>query len=405
VTPPPAVLRVVRHPALRRGREILLATDDETLELQAAICRIPAPSGQEGRRAAFVAQRLRALGLQDVRLDEVGNVVARWGGTSSGAVVVAAHLDTVFGPDVDLAVQRNGSRMVGPGISDNARGLVGLLALARATSETGWETERPIVFAATVGEEGEGNLRGVHYLLGPQGVSAAAVIALDGAGLDRVVHRALGSRRFRVTYQGPGGHSWAAYGVPNPAHAIGRFTAGVAELPRPLKPRSSCSVVRFQGGTGITSIPALAWAEVDARSEDAGALEALQTGLRALASDALQTENRRRAQGTPSLELAIEMIGERPAGATASTDPLVRAAVDATRAVGRGPELAAASTDANVAIALGIPAIALGAGGMAGNTHLPTEWYDNAGGPEGLFRVLLVLAAAAGLRTPGSSER
>lgn len=386
------------HAALRRGREILLATDDDTLDLQGTICQIPAPSGAEGPRAEFVAQRLRSLGLEGVHLDRAGNVLARWGRTDGEAVVVAAHLDTVFGAEVDLTVRRNGSRLVAPGISDNARGLVGLLALARAASQAGWDTERPIVFAATVGEEGEGNLRGAKYLLGPGGVTAAALIALDGAGLDRVVHRALGARRLRVTYRGPGGHSWAAYGVPNPAHAVGRFAAGVSERPRPSKSRSACSVVRLHGGTSLNSIPALAWAEVDARSEDTGVLCAIEADLRTLASDALDTENRRRARGTPPLELSVETIGDRPAGATPGSDPLVRAAVEATRAVGREPELSAASTDANVPMARGIPAIALGAGGMAGDTHLPTEWYDNTDGPLGLVRALLVLAAAAGLR-------
>ncbi|MBI2404233.1 MAG: M20/M25/M40 family metallo-hydrolase [Gemmatimonadetes bacterium] len=398
MTPPSAVSALTHHPALRRSREILLATDDEALDLQATICQIPAPSGAEARRAEFVARHLRGLRLEPVHLDGAGNVVARWGGTEGGAVVVAAHLDTVFGAEVDLTVHRNGSRLVGPGISDNARGLVGLLALARAVAEAGWDTERPVVFAATVGEEGEGDLRGARYLFGPDGVTAAAVIALDGAGLDRVMHRALGSRRFRVSYRGPGGHSWAAYGVPNPAHAVGRFVAGVAERPRPPKPSNACSVVRLHGGTGLNSIPAMAWAEVDTRSEDPRELDTIETTLRTLASEALETENRRRAGGTAPLELAVEMIGDRPAGATPRDDPLVCAAVDATRAIGREPELAAASTDANVPIALGIPAIALGAGGMAGNTHLPTEWYDNTGGPDGLFRALLVLAAAAGLR-------
>lgn len=396
VTRQPSAL--ASHPALRRGREALLATDHATLEQQAAICRIPAPSGQEAPRAAFVAQQLGALGLAHVRLDAAGNVVAHRGGKTGAGVVLAAHLDTVFSADVDLTVHRNGSRLVGPGISDNARGLAGLLAIARAVSEARWVTERPLVFAATVGEEGEGNLRGARHLLGPQGVAAAAFVALDGSGWDRVVHRALGSRRFRVTYRGPGGHSWAAYGVPNPAHAVGRFAAGIAELPHPPGPRSACSVVRLQGGTSLNSIPPLAWAEVDARSEAPGSLEAMEAALRAVASDVCDTENRRRAPRTGMLELAIELIGERPAGATPSSDHLVCAAVDATRAIGRDAELAAASTDANAAIALGIPAIALGAGGTAGNIHLTTEWYENTGGPEGLFRVLLVLAAAAGLR-------
>ncbi len=397
-----AITALSDHPSVRRGREILVATDDETVALQTTICRIPAPTGAEGPRAELVAQRMRSLGLTEVRLDQAGNVVGRWGGRAGengGAVVIAAHLDTVFGPEVDLSVQRTGSRLMAPGISDNARGLSGLLALARAVIGAGWTTDRPIVFAATVGEEGAGDLKGARHLLGPEGgVTAAAVIALDGAGLDRVVHRALGSRRFRVTYRGPGGHSWAAYGVANAAHALGRFAAGLPELPRPSKTRTACSVVRMEAGTGLNSIPAAAWAEVDSRSEDRSALDTVEAGLRALAADALETENRRRTRGTTPLTLTIETIGDRPAGATPPTDPLVQAAIQATRAVGGSPELSAASTDANVAIARGLPAIALGAGGTAGDTHLTTEWYDNTGGPEGLVRALLVLAAAAGLR-------
>lgn len=393
--PPQAASSIGQHPAIRRVRETLFATDQETLDLQVAICRIPAPTGNEGRRAEFMKERLAALGYA-AGLDSAGNVVARWGDAGGGAVAVVAHLDTVFGPDVQLTVQRNGSRLTGPGISDNARGLAALLALARAVRESGWQANRPLVFAATVGEEGEGNLKGARHLFGPGGVRAAAVIALDGAGLDRVVHRALGSRRFRVSYRGPGGHSWAAYGVPNPAHAVGRCAAGIADLRPPH--RSACSVVRLVGGTGLNSIPALACAEVDARGEDPGALSSLEADLRRLAAGALEAENRGRAQGTAALELAVEVIGDRPAGLTPKSDPLVCAAMEATRAIGREPELAAASTDANAAIACAIPAIALGAGGTAGNTHTEAEWYDNTGGADGLWRALLVLAAAAGLR-------
>ncbi len=390
------------RPALRRAREILLATDAQTVELQTTICRVPAPTGSEGERAQLVAQHMRAMGLAQVRVDDAGNVVGRWGGgagANGGAVLIAAHLDTVFGPDVDLTVRRDGPRLLAPGISDNARGLAGLLALAQAVTGAGWTTQRPIVFVATVGEEGAGDLKGARHLLRPDGgLRAEAVIALDGAGLNRVVHRALGSRRFRVTYRGPGGHSWSAYGVANAAHALGRFTAGVPELPWASAPRTACSVVRMEAGTGLNSIPAVAWAQLDTRSEDRDALNALETALRALAAKALDTENARRTAGTAPLTVNVEVIGDRPAGATPPDHPLVQAAVDATRAVGASPELSVASTDANVAIAQGIPAIALGAGGTAGDTHLPTEWYDNMGGPEGLYRALLVLAAAAELR-------
>ena len=201
-----------------------------------------------------------------------------------------------------------------------------------------------------------------------------------------------------MTFTGPGGHSWAAYGVANPAHAAGRFAASLPDLPRPTRPKSACSAVHVQGGTGLNSIPQTVLVDVDARSEDAAVLQTLDAGLRELAARAAGEENRRRTPGTAPLRVAIDVIGDRPPGATPETDALVTAAVQATRAVGGEPELAAASTDANVPIALGIPGIALGAGGQAGDTHLPTEWYDNTGGPEGLLRALLVLAAAAGLR-------
>jgi tripeptide aminopeptidase len=380
-----------------RAQELLVAGDAETLDLQVQISEVPAPTGAESRRADFVAERLRDTGLIDVRLDDAGNVIARTTGDAP-AIVVAAHLDTVFGTDVDVTVTRRGTRLQGAGISDNARGLAALLALARAVVGARWTTERPVVFAATVGEEGEGDLRGIKHLLAPGAVSAAGVIALDGAGLRRIVHRALGSRRFRLTFSGPGGHSWAAYGVANPAHAAGRFAGGLPDIPRASQPKSSCSVVRLHGGTGLNSIPQTTWVDVDTRSEDGATLQKLEDGLRALAARAVDEENRRRSSGTPALELAIQLVGDRPPGTTSETHPLVTAAVRATRALGHEPELAAASTDANVPIAMGIPGIALGAGGKAGDTHLPTEWYDNTGGPEGLMRALLVLAAAAGLR-------
>jgi len=391
-------LPITTHPALVRARELLRAADGDVLALQARLSEIPAPTGAESRRAAALADLLREAGLAQVRQDATGNVVGRVRPGEEPAVVIAAHLDTVFGPSVNVAVQRDGPRLLGPGISDNARGLAALVGLARATVGAAWDTERPIVFAATVGEEGEGDLKGIKGLLAPGGVAACAVIALDGAGLTRIVHRALGSRRFRATFTGPGGHSWAAYGVPNPAHAAGRFAAGLPDLPRPAAPRSACSAVRVQGGTGLNSIPQTVLVDVDVRSEDPAILGDLEAGLRALAGRAADEENRRRAAGTPALRGEIEVIGDRPPGATPETDPLVAAAVLATRALGAEPELTVASTDANVPIARGIPGIALGAGGQAGDTHLTTEWYDNTGGPEGLLRALLVLAAAAGLR-------
>ncbi|HXL11904.1 MAG TPA: M20/M25/M40 family metallo-hydrolase, partial [Gemmatimonadales bacterium] len=272
------ISRLLAHDRVRAARSHLERTDEVTLARQAALCAIPAPTGAEGHRAAHVAELFRAVGLHDVAIDEVGNVhgwtageAGRGKGDGGAPVVLSAHLDTVFGPEVNVAVERRGQRLEGPGISDNARGLAALVAVAEAMVVTRVRTARPVLFAATVGEEGSGDLRGVKYLLnGKSGngeggrvhPAPAAFIALDGAGLERVVHRALGSKRYRVTFRGPGGHSWAAFGVANPANAVGRATALLADLPTrtaPPAPRTTCAVVRLGGGTGLNSIPQEAW--------------------------------------------------------------------------------------------------------------------------------------------------
>ena len=408
------ISRLLAHERIRAARHHLERTEEITLARQAALSAVPAPTGAEGRRAARVAELFREVGLQDVLIDEVGNVrgwTAGAGGSGkrdgAGPVVLASHLDTVFGPDVNVAVERRGRRLRGPGISDNARGLAALVAVAEAVVTARVSAARPILFAATVGEEGSGDLRGVKYLLNGKDVGAEqavplqqppiAFIALDGAGLERVVHRALGSKRYHVTFRGPGGHSWAAFGVANPANAVGRAVALLADLPpsSPPAPRTTCAVVRLGGGTGLNSIPQDAWLDLDLRSEDPKALAALDATVRATLERALGDENHRRAAATAPLTLERQLVGDRPSGVTPRAHPLVRAAVAANRALGRDAELASASTDANVPIALGVAAIALGAGGQAGDAHLATEWYENTDGALGLVRALLVTAAMA----------
>jgi len=398
------ISKLLAHERIRAARHHLERTEEVTLARQAALSAVPAPTGAEGRRAARVAELFREVGLRDVLVDEVGNVHGWFRGDSvtvveggSAPVVLAAHLDTVFGPEVNVAVERRGARLEGPGISDNARGLAALVAVAAAFVAARVPAARPILFAATVGEEGSGDLRGVKHLLNGKndGDTPAAFIALDGAGLERVVHRALGSRRYHVTYRGPGGHSWAAFGVANPANGVGRAAALLADLPTPTAPRTTCAVVRLGGGTGLNSIPQEAWLDLDLRSEDPKALAQLDVTVRAALERALEDENRRRAVGTAPLRLEIQLLGDRPCGVTPRAHPLVQAAVAANRALGRDAELASASTDANVPIARGVPAIALGAGGKAGDAHLATEWYENADGALGLVRALLVTAAVA----------
>ena len=389
---------LLAHDRIRAARAHIERSDEVTLARQAELSAIPAPTGAEAARAAKVVELFAGVGLRDVAVDQVGNVHAWYGKREPGAgcVLLSAHLDTVFGPELDVSVARRGARLEGPGISDNARGLAALVTLGEAMVRARVATHRPVLFAATVGEEGSGDLRGVRHLMKGHSTNRPhAFIALDGAGIERIVHRALGARRYRITYHGPGGHSWAAYGVANPAHAVGKAIDLIARIPTHHAPRTTRSVVRLGGGSSLNSIPQTAWFDIDLRSEDARELERLDESLQVLVERTLQEENRQRLTGTAPLTLTVERVGDRPSGLTPRTHPLVLAAVAATRAVGQEHQLACASTDANVPIALGVPAVALGAGGRAGDAHLPTEWYENDKGALGIVRALLVTVAMA----------
>ncbi|HET7583695.1 MAG TPA: M20/M25/M40 family metallo-hydrolase [Gemmatimonadaceae bacterium] len=395
----PSLRALWTHPAIVEARHALAARDDAILEMQRAIAEIPAPTGEEARRAAWIAERFCALGLRDVRTDEVGNVIARRAGVGDAggaAVAVCAHLDTVFPATDAIVVKRDGDRLTGPGVGDNARGLAAMLALAEVLDDSQLTTRFPVEFVATVGEEGAGDLRGAKHYVATHCASTRALIALDGAGDDRVVHRALGSRRFHIALTGPGGHSWNAYGVANPVHALALAAAQLARLVVPSDARTTVSVGRIGGGISVNAIPKDGWLELDARSLAPGALDTIHARVLEIVRAAAEDENRRRTPGTAPLTEDVRIIGDRPGGETPVDHPLVQLAVDATRAIGGEPELAAASTDANVAIALGIPAIAIGAGGVGGGAHTPEEWYDNRDGAAGLARALAIVVGAAG---------
>lgn len=391
------IARLLARPDVASAGRWIEAHDDATLDLQRRIAAIPAPTFEEGPRAAFVAERLGATGLAVVT-DEVGNVIARRRGDDAAGVVICSHLDTVFPTGTDVTPAADGSRLTAPGIGDNARGLAALVTLAEAIVGCDVTTTTPVTFVASVGEEAHGDLRGVKHLFSTTlpPYRPTAFIALDGPGLDRIVHRALGSRRLRATWRGPGGHSWSAFGVPNPVHAVGLATAQLAEIPLPAAPRSSLSVVRIGGGQSLNTIPTDAWLEFDLRSESPPGLATLYESATAALQRALDMTNRKRAQGTAPLTLETTPLGERPSGITDEKHALVRAAIAATRLLGGTPTLAAASTDANVAISRGIPGIAIGAGGKGGDAHLASEWYENSGGPAGIVRCLLVALVAGG---------
>jgi acetylornithine deacetylase/succinyl-diaminopimelate desuccinylase-like protein len=272
-----------------------------------------------------------------------------------------------------------------------------MLAIARVVQHCRAGLSRAIEFVATTGEEGAGDLRGAkHYFARSQ--PPFAVIALDGAGDERVVNTALGSRRFRATYRGPGGHSWAAYGAPNPVHAAARAAAALASLRiGGGAARSALTVSRIGGGLAVNAIPEDAWLEVDARSTSGVVLERVEREIRAVVEGAAAEENHRRAPGTTALTLVVDRIGERPSGETPAERALVVAALEATRLVGRIPELATASTDANAAMAAGVAAIAIGGGGRGGDAHSSREWYDNTQSTAGVERALTIVAAMARL--------
>lgn len=374
----------------------VLARDVDTIAQQRAIAGIAAPTGEEGARAAWYERALRERGIRAVERDEVGNVIARFPGADQQApVVVLTHLDTVFPRDADVTVRQEGERLVGAGINDNARGLAAALTIATELV-TRPPSPRPVVLVATVGEEGAGDLRGAKRFFAREPVAAAA-IALDGAGDDRIVHRALGSRRFRVTFDGPGGHSWSAFGAPNAVHAASVCAARLARIALPTTPRAALTVARIGGGMCINAIPDHAWLEVDTRSGDASTLEWLEREIHRAARRAADEVNERRARGTTGLAVTVERFGNRPPGATLVDHPLVQLAMRVTREIGVTPELALASTDANVPMSLGIPAIAIGAGGTGGEAHTAHEWFQNVEGPRGIARALAIILGAASL--------
>jgi tripeptide aminopeptidase len=325
-------------------------------------------------------------------------VIGTRAGTEDRApVVICAHLDTVFPRAVPLRVMKEGPRLIGPGIGDNGRGLAAMLAIAGVLDGKSLRTRAPVVFAATVGEEGAGDLRGAKELFGNTLSDASAAIALDGAGDERIVHRALGSRRFRIHYRGAGGHSWTAFGVPNAVHAAAIAGALLARMALPSAPRTTLSVGRIGGGISVNAIPDDAWLEIDLRSTSESALRTFEIEIRAAAASALHEENLRGTRGAQPLTLEVTIIGDRPSGETDRSHQLVTTAMEATRLIGRDADLATASTDANVPISRGIPAIAIGAGGRGGEAHTTAEWFENSSGYLGVVRALAIVVASAGL--------
>ena len=367
-----------------------------------AITEIPAPPFKEDARGAAMLALMKQTGLVDVTRDAAGNVMGLRKGTGGGPLVaIAAHLDTVFPAGTDVHVNRQGTRLSAPGIGDDSRSLAVLLAMIRAMDTAQVRTASDILFVADVGEEGAGDLRGMKelFLKGPYKGRIKTFITMDdsAAGND-VTNGAVGSQRYRVTFKGPGGHSYDAFGLVNPAFAMGHAIDLFSAVKVPTSPRTTFNVGTVTGGTSVNSIPEQVSMDVDMRSESPVELAKLVTAFKALMQRAADDENAARSTGRGRIIVALDLIGDRPSGQTPAASPLVATASAAIRAMGMTPDLGFASTDANIPISLGIPAIRINSGGSGGNMHSPAEWIDveKAASIKGVDTALLLLLSIAG---------
>jgi tripeptide aminopeptidase len=367
-------------------------------EQQARLTEIPAPPFQESQRASAVKELLIESGLR-VEIDKTGNVIGELrGANEKEIVVIAAHLDTVFPAGTDVKVRRENGRMAAPGISDNGTGLAALVAIARAVRSAHLKPQRTILFVADVGEEGEGNLRGMRALVDTFRAKLKAVVVLDGSGTDHVTTKALASRRLEALITGPGGHSWSDFGIPNPINALIRGSVRFINTKIPTNPRTTFNIGEIEGGTSVNSIPHEARLKVDIRSESEEELTRLESALRECIAAGVRDEieaARDRSKG--KLEWKVDLLGSRPGGELAVDSPLIAALRAADEYVGNQSRIERSSTDANIPLSMGIDAISIGAGGSGGGAHSLQEWYDPAGREAGMKRVLLTVLGISGI--------
>lgn len=376
---------------------------DETIRLTG----IPAPPFKEAARGKAYLEMLRQAGLSDLQTDAEGNVMGvRKGAGGSGPaplIAIAAHLDTVFPEGTDVTVKRSGTRLSAPGIGDDSRALAVLLALIRAMDAAGIRTASDILFIGNVGEEGPGDLRGMRYLFqkGPYKDRIRTFISIDGTGLGAdITNGGIGSKRYRATFKGPGGHSYGAFGLVSPAFAMGNAITKLSRVTVPESPKTTFNAGVLGGGTSVNSIPFEAWVEIDLRSESPVELEKLDETVNGLMTQAAAEENAARSVAQGKISLEMKVIGDRPSGETPRTAPLVQTAAAVIASLGMTPRFQANSTDSNIPMSLGIPAVTLDSGGQGGRAHALDEWIDveKSASLAGVRSILGVLLAVAGLR-------
>lgn len=390
-------------PAVSSALELARQHDAWALERLIELTEIPAPPFMEDERGVRFGELLVELGADSVWTDAEGNVIGlRRGRTGERTIGFGGHLDTVFPEGTDVTVRQVGDTLFAPGVGDDTRGLVVVLSVLRALEEAGVETDDDVLFVGVVGEEGLGDLRGMKHLYREDGLRPDVWIDVDGGGLSRIVSMGLGSVRYRVTFAGPGGHSWGAFGTANPAHAMSRAVRHFQDVADTLTrsgPRTSYNVGRVGGGTSVNSVPFETWMEVDMRSESPQSLERIEQAFLEAMDRGVAEENALRREGEP-LRAIKDKIGDRPSGEMDPSTPLVQRALAATGAFGVRGELARSSTDSNVPIALGIPAVTIGRGGQGANGHAPDEYWIDVDAFLAVQRALLLVVAEAGLSGP-----
>jgi tripeptide aminopeptidase len=394
------VRAITRNAQVQRAVAFIEQTDASALRELITLTQIAAPPFKETERARKYADMLRAAGADSVAIDDVGNVIAVRRGVRRGRVVaLAGHLDTVFPEGTDVHVRVRGDTLFAPGIGDDTRGLIVILQVLRAMVRANLRTQADLWFVGTVGEEGLGDLRGVKHLFKSGEPRIDSFIAVDGDHDEEITNGAVGSKRYRVTFNGEGGHSYGDFGAASPIHALGRAIHRFDEAARrftAVNPGTTYNIGRISGGTSVNAIASQAWMEVDMRSDAPARLDAIDSIFHISMVAALNEQN---AQRSVRAELTLEarLVGDRPSGTTAATTPLMQRAMAVTRAIGLTPRLDKSSTDANVPIARGIPAITVGRGGVGGNAHAPEEFWVNVQSTRAIRRILYLALAEAGL--------
>lgn len=385
------------HPAVKAAMAAIQRDNAWTLDQQVSICEIPAPPFKEEKRGLEMKRRFEALGLPVV-IDSIGNVIATRKGQGNGpTVAIAGHLDTVFPEGTDVRVKKEGGKFSAPGIGDDCRGLASVLAVARAMQNAKIQTPGTILFIANVGEEGPGNLRGMRYLFRKPPQKIDYFISVDGIGLG-LTTGGVGSNRYLVQYVGPGGHSYGAFGMPSPIHAMGRAIAKMADFQVPKSPKTTFNVGIVSGGTSVNTISPIGQMEVDMRSESPVELAKVDAKFRTALAEALREENARMPGSKDSVSLKITEIGIRPAAQVNDTSFIARTAIAAGKTLGFTPPTGASSTDSNIPMSLGIPAITIDGGGDGKGAHSVTEVYeDGKEGYKGPQWALLIVSALSGV--------